>query len=75
MKRKVINVIIDLAMLVGVFAIVDILAMKVFHSENVWLDIGLYTAAYIVVFGIKRGIIVLWKRKTQKKNADGGNEE
>ena len=70
MKRKIFSFIIDVALIAGVFAIVEILSQKVFHSESLWLDIGLYIAAYIVVFGIKRVIVTLWKRKTEKNNTE-----
>lgn len=70
MKRKVINTIIDIALMVGVFAVVDLLALNVFHKESVWLDIGLYIAVYIIVFGVKSGIIALWKRKKTDLPAD-----
>jgi len=70
MKRKVINTIIDIALMVGVFAIVDLLALNVFHKENIWLDIGLYIAVYIVVFGAKSGIVAIWKRRKPNPSAD-----
>lgn len=63
LKRKVINIIIDLVLITGIFALVDILSIKVFRSESIWLDIGLYIMLYIAVFGVKSGIVVLLKRK------------
>lgn len=63
MKRKIINIIIDIALITCVFALVDVLAAKVFRIDSIWLDIGLYVALYIVVFGAKRGIVTIFKRK------------
>lgn len=63
MKRKIINIIIDIALITCVFALVDILAAKVFRIDSIWLDIGLYVALYIVAFGAKYGIVTLFKRK------------
>lgn len=63
LKRKVINIIIDLVLITGIFALVDILSIKVFRSESIWLHIGLYIMLYIAVFGVKSGIVVLLKRK------------
>lgn len=74
MRRKVINIIIDIVLITGVFALVDLLSLKVFHSESIWLDIGLYIVLYILVFGAKRGIITLWKRKKINAFADKDEE-
>lgn len=74
MRRKVINIIIDIVLITGVFALVDVLSLKVFHSESIWLDIGLYIVLYILVFGAKRGIITLWKRKKINASADKDEE-
>lgn len=68
MKRKIIGIIIDIVLITCVFAAVDILAQKVFKSDNIWLDIGLYIVLYAIVFGTKYGIVTLWKRK--KSNED-----
>lgn len=74
MRRKVINIIIDIVLITGVFALVDLLSLKVFHSESIWLDIGLYIVLYILVLGTKRGIITLWKRKKINASADKDEE-
>ncbi|HBF14272.1 MAG TPA: hypothetical protein DDW30_01035 [Clostridiales bacterium] len=63
MKRRIISIITDILLIILVLALVDTLVMKVFHSESIWLYIGLYIATYAVMFGAKRGIITLWKRK------------
>ena len=73
MKRKILSIIIDIALITLILAFVDTLALKVLRNESIWLYIGLYIAAYVVVFGAKRGIITLWKRK--KINASADNDE
>jgi len=54
----------------NVFAVTDILMLKVFHSENVWLELGTYIVFYAIAFGGKKGICVLWDRfkSTKKEN-------
>ncbi len=71
--KKIFRIIIDLVLITGVFASVDMLSLNVFHRESIWLDIGLYIVLYIAVFGTKRGIIFLWNRK--KRNAPAGKTE
>ena len=63
MKRKIFSILIDIVLITLVLALADTLALKVFRSESIWLYIGSYIAAYGVVFGAKRGIITLWKRR------------
>ena len=46
MKRKIFKVIIDLALIMGILFIGDMLALKVFHCEKIWLDIVLYIVLY-----------------------------
>ena len=69
MNKKIITAIVDVVLIVCVFAIVEILSRNVFRIESVWLDVGLYVAAYVVVFGIKRGIVLLWNKKTKNTNS------
>lgn len=66
MKRKILNAVIDLALIMGILVIGDILALKVLHCEKIWLDIVLYIVLYIVIFGIKHWIVTLWKRKKSR---------
>ncbi len=70
MKRKILSILVDIVLITLVLALVDTLALKVLRSENIWLHIGLYIAAYVVVFGVKRGIVALWKRKRTNASAD-----
>lgn len=67
MKRKFINTIIDILLIATVFAITDIMMQKVFHSENLWLELGIYIVFYGIVFGGKNGITVLWKKFADKR--------
>ncbi len=74
MKRKILSIIIDIVLITLVMALVNTLALKVFRSESIWLDIGLYIVLYIAVFGVKRGIVTLWKRKKINASADKDEE-
>ena len=73
MKRKILSILTDIVLIILVLALTDTLALRVLHSESIWLYIGLYIAAYVVVFGAKRGILILLKRK--KANASADKEE
>ena len=73
MRKKIIGVVIDILLLTGIFALVDILSVKVFHSESIWPDVCLYIALYVFVFGIKRAIVFLFNRK--KATSSEGEEE
>ena len=73
MKRKILSIITDIVLITLVLALADTLALKVLRSESIWLYIGLYIAAYAAVFGAKRGIITLWKRR--KINASAYKDE
>ena len=70
MKRKVINVLIDISLIAIVFAITDHLMLNVLKSENLWLEIGIYIVFYGIVFGTKSGILYLWKRAKKRNDAD-----
>lgn len=61
-KHKVFNTIVDILLITTAFAATDIIMAKVFHSENLWLELGTYIVFYAVVFGIKRGIGYLWNK-------------
>ena len=62
MKKKIINFIVDVILIGIAFSLTDIVLLNVFHSENLWLELGLYIVFYAVVFGAKRGIVFLWKK-------------
>lgn len=72
--KKIISIVIDIVLITLVLAFANILALNVFRSESVWLYIGLYIAAYVVVFGVKRGIVTLWSRKKTNVYADKDKE-
>ena len=63
MKRKIINIIVDIILIGMIFAITDFLMLKVIKSDKLWLDLLIYIVFYGVVFGTKKGIIYLWQRK------------
>ena len=73
LKRKILSILTDIVLIILVLAFTDTLALRVLHSESIWLYIGLYIATYVVVFGAKRGILILLKRK--KTNASADKEE
>ena len=63
MKKKIINVVIDILLIAVVFSFTEIVLLDVFHSESMWLELGIYIVMYGMVFGAKRGIVYLWKKK------------
>lgn len=68
MKRKIFNIIIDIILFSVAFSVTDYLMINVLHSENLWLELGIYIVLYGIVFGTKSGIVHLWKkRKNQEK--------
>ena len=80
MKKKVIGILVD-ALLIGmIFSITDIVALQVFHSKSIWLELGLYIVFYAIVFGSKKGIMLLLTRLVSKQkesnetssHSDGG---
>lgn len=67
MKKKIINIIADILLITVAFAITDILMIKVFHSESMWLELLIYIVLYGIVFGSKHGLTILWKRFASNK--------
>ena len=67
MKKKLIGIIIDILLIMVVFSATDYVSLKVFHSNNFWLEAGIYIVFYVIVFGSKKGIEVLWNRLASKK--------
>lgn len=72
--RKVIHIAIDVLLIALVFALTDILLLQVFHSESLWLELGIYIVLYGIVFGAKWGVTLLWNRFATG-NAPKENEE
>ena len=66
MKKKIIGIIVDILLIGTVFAVTDIVLLKVFHSESMWLELGIYLVLYALAFGTKRGIITIFKRMRAK---------
>ena len=74
-KKKIFNFIVD-DLLIGIeFSITDAVPLKVFHSENFWLELGIYLVLYTVAFGTKRGIIILCNKFVSKKKEGNENEK
>ena len=67
MKNKIIDIIVDILLMTIIFSVTDIVSLKVFHSESIWLELGIYIVLYAVVFGSKKGIVILWNRVAPKK--------
>lgn len=67
MKKKIIGIIVDILLMMVVFSVTDFVSLKLFHSENFWLEFGIYIVFYAIVFGSKRGIVILWNRLAAKK--------
>lgn len=67
MKRKICNIIIDILLFTAVFSVTDILMIRVLHSENLWLELGVYIVLYGIVFGTKNAIVYLWKKRKLEK--------
>lgn len=67
MKKKIIGIIIDILLIMVVFTVTDSVLLKVFHSESIWLELGIYIVFYAIVFGSKKGIAILWNRFASKK--------
>ena len=75
MKKKIIDIIVDILLIGTVFSVTDIVLREVFHSENLWLELGIYIVFYAIVFGTKRGIIILWNKFVSKKKEGNENEK
>ena len=75
MKKKIIDIIVDILLIGTVFSVTDIVLREVFHSESLWLELGIYIVLYAIVFGAKSGIVLLWKRFVSKKKEGNENEK
>ncbi len=67
MKNKIIGIIVDILLIMVVFSVTDFVSLKLFHSENFWLEFGIYIVFYAIIFGSKKGIVILWNRLATKK--------
>ena len=68
MRNKIIDFIVDVLLFVGVFRATDAALVNVFQYESIWLRIGLYIIFYAVIFGMKRGVMILWNRLYPRKD-------
>ena len=68
MKRKIIDIFIDIILIAVVFAITDFLMLNVINSDNLWLELGIYVVFYGIVFGSKKGIVYLWNHSRNKSH-------
>ena len=75
MKKKIIGNLVDIILFGIVFGVTDAVLLKVFHSENFWLELGIYLVLYTIAFGTKRGIIILWNKFVFKKKEGNENEK
>ena len=75
MKKKIVGIIVDILLIGIVFEVTDIVLREVFHSGNLWLEIGIYLVLYAIAFGTKRGIIILWNKFVSKKKEGNENEK
>ena len=67
MKKKIIGIIVDSLLITVALSVTDFVLLKLFHSENFWLKLGIYIVFYAIVFGSKRGFVILWNRLATKK--------
>lgn len=63
MKRKILNIIIDIILMGISLSVSDYITLNIIKSENFWVGMGVYLVFYGIVFGAKNGIIYLWRRK------------
>lgn len=70
MKKKIMNTIIDILLIAVAFAVTDILMMKVFQSEKMWLELLCYVVLYGILFGGKWAVAKLWTRRTAEKESN-----
>ena len=75
MKKKILDIIVDIILIGIVFGVTDAVLLKVFRSESLWLELGIYIVFYAIAFGTKRGIIILWTKFVSKKKEGNENEK
>lgn len=62
MKKKIVDMIVDIVLITGVFMATDGVVIHLLHSESFWVELGIYALFYAIVFGAKAGIVCLWKK-------------
>ena len=68
MKRRIINAVVDILLIMIVFSITDLLMEMVFQSDKMLLELMVYIAVYALVFGAKSLVMRLWSKKTKKED-------
>ena len=63
MKKKIMDIVVDIVLITGVFMATDGVVTHLLRSENIWLELGVYAVFYAIVFGAKAGIAYLWKKR------------
>ncbi len=63
MKNKIIGAVVDVLLIALAFFITDTVMFKVLCTEDMWIELGIYILSYAALFGIKWGIVTLWKRR------------
>lgn len=63
MKKKIIDIVVDILLFTVIFSATDLVIQTFFHSDSVWLELGIYLVLYAIVFGVKGGILSLWRKR------------
>ena len=66
MNDKLKYVLSNLIPITLVFYITNVITIDIFKSESLWLNLGIYILVYIVVFGIKKGLFIIWNNYVNK---------
>ena len=67
MKNKILNFFIDILLIAIVFGITDVMMIKVFHSEKIWIELCVYIVLYGIFFGSK---YIITKSFANKKKGE-----
>lgn len=62
MKGKIIGIAVDVLLIALVFFLTDTVVIKWLRTENIWIELGIYLGFYATVYGIKAGIVFLWRK-------------
>lgn len=63
MKRKLIGIAVDVLLIALVFCLTDTVVLGVLRTESIWIELGVYLVFYAAVYGIKCGIVLLWRKR------------
>ena len=73
--NNIIGILVDVILFAIVFVVTDAIQLNVFHSESFWLELVIYLVLYVIAFGTKRSVIILWNKYVFKKKEGDINEE